>query len=160
MKFQQEFIANSSQAEKDVIFRSHWDEIALNKTDIALNPDYERYEQLETAGILKIFTARENVCKHTNRTVVAGYFVCFVMPHLHYKDHLFATNDILYLKPEYRQGFTALGLIRFAEKCLAEDGVSVVQINTKAHKSFDPLLERMGYTLNDRVYGKLIKKGN
>ena len=147
--YQQEFLSSSEGKDREKLLNAHWEEVALNKDKIKLNPDYDRYYELEELGILKIFTVRDSGS-------LVGYFACFVMPHLHYKDHYFATNDVIYISPEHRRGFTALKLIKFAEKCLKEDGVSVIQINTKAHKSFSPLLERMGYKQNDILYGKCL----
>lgn len=146
--YQQEFLA-TARPDAQKLLEAHWEEIALNKGKIALNPDWEAYEALESSGKLKIFTARGD-----DRLI--GYFVVIVGVNLHYKDHVFAVNDILYLDKEYRKGRTGLKLIKFAEKCLKEDGVSVLSINTKVHKPFDSLMEYMGFNLIERVYSKYI----
>lgn len=146
--YQQEFLA-TARPDAQKLLEAHWEEIALNKGKIALNPDWEAYEALEGSGKLKIFTARDD-----DRLI--GYFVVIVGVNLHYKDHVFAVNDILYLDKEYRKGRTGLKLIKFAEKCLKEDGVSVLSINTKVHKPFDSLMEYMGFNLIERVYSKYI----
>jgi GNAT superfamily N-acetyltransferase len=146
--YQQEFL-DSCADEAKVLLENHWKEIALNKDKIKLNPDWEAYANLEVNGVLRIFTARDN-------GVLVGYFVVFVHRHIHYKDHLFANNDVLFLSEEYRKGFTGIRLIKFAEGCLKSDGVSVLNINTKIHKPFDPIMERMGFNLIERVYSKYI----
>lgn len=146
--YQQEFLA-TARPDAQKLLEAHWEEIALNKGKIALNPDWEAYEALESSGKLKIFTAR-------NDDRLIGYFVVIVGVNLHYKDHVFAVNDILYLDKEHRKGRTGLKLIKFAEKCLKEDGVSVLSINTKVHKPFDSLMEYMGFNLIERVYSKYI----
>lgn len=146
--YQQEFLA-TARPDAQKLLEAHWEEIALNKGKIALNPDWEAYEALESSGKLKIFTARGD-----DRLI--GYFVVIVGVNLHYKDHVFAVNDILYLDKEHRKGRTGLKLIKFAEKCLKEDGVSVLSINTKVHKPFDSLMEYMGFNLIERVYSKYI----
>ena len=146
--YQQEFLA-TARPDAHKLLEAHWEEIALNKGKIALNPDWEAYEALEGSGKLKIFTARDD-----DRLI--GYFVVIVGINLHYKDHVFAVNDILYLDKEHRKGRTGLKLIKFAEKCLKEDGVSVLSINTKVHKPFDSLMEYMGFNLIERVYSKYI----
>jgi GNAT superfamily N-acetyltransferase len=69
---------------------------------------------------------------------------------------VFAVNDILYLKKEYRKGRTGIKLIKFAEEYLRDDGVSVLNINTKVHKPFDVLMKHMGFGLIERVYSKYI----
>lgn len=148
IKYQQEFL-NTARPDAQKLLKDHWEEIALNKSKIALNPDWDAYEDLEQAGKLKVFTARTD-------DKMIGYFVVIVGVNLHYKDHIFAVNDILYLDKDYRKGRTGLKLIKFAETCLKEDGVSVLNINTKVHKPFDSLMEYMGFNLIERVYSKYI----
>lgn len=148
IKYQQEFL---DTCEKDCqeLIRLHWEEIAVNKDKIKLNPDWDAYHALEQNQRLKIFTARA-------KEELVGYFVVITGSNLHYKDHVFAVNDILYLKKEYRKGRTGIKLIKFAEKYLRDDGVSVLNINTKVHKPFDVLMEHMGFDLVERVYSKYI----
>jgi GNAT superfamily N-acetyltransferase len=146
MDYQQEFFSSCYDEAKSLL-QMHWDEVALNKDVIKLNPDVEQYEDAEASGCLKIFTARDQ-----GRLV--GYFALTVQRSLHYQDHLFAHNDVIFLHPDYRKGFTAAKLIKFAVDCMAEDGVSVVTINTKTHKPFDVLLQRLGFKHIESVYAK------
>jgi len=146
--YQQEFL-NSTLEDARELLESHWSELALNRDKIKLNPDWETYEVLESQGKLKIFTARDS-------GVLVGYFVVVVSSHVHYKDHLFAHNDILYIGKEYRKGFTGIKLIKFAEKCLKSDGVSVLVLNTKMHKPLNKILEFLKFTPTETVYSKYI----
>ena len=148
VKYQQEFL---SQVQSDIepLIKLHWEEIALNKDNIKLNPDWNAYHDLEVAGKLKIFTARVD-------SSLVGYFVVLLGNNIHYKDHVFASNDVIYLHKDYRKGFAGIRLIKFAEKCLKEDGVSVLVINTKSHKPFDKVLERLKFKPIERVYSKFI----
>ena len=148
IKYQQEFL-DTCQKDCQELIRLHWEEIAVNKDKIKLNPDWDAYHALEQNQRLKIFTAR-------SEEELVGYFVVITGSNLHYKDHVFAVNDILYLKKEYRKGRTGIKLIKFAEKYLRDDGVSVLNINTKVHKPFDVLMEHMGFGLVERVYSKYI----
>lgn len=148
IKYQQEFLDTCKKDCQELI-RLHWEEIAVNKDKIKLNPDWDAYHALEQNQRLKIFTAR-------SEEELVGYFVVITGSNLHYKDHVFAVNDILYLKKEYRKGRTGIKLIKFAEKYLRDDGVSVLNINTKVHKPFDVLMEYMGFGLVERVYSKYI----
>lgn len=148
MRYQQEFLATVQQDIKPLL-EKHWSEIALNQDKIKLNPDWGAYNQLEQAGKLKIFTARDD-------GKLVGYFVVIVDRHIHYKDHLFANNDILFVDKEYRKGFTGIKLVKFAEKCLKEDGVSVLTINTKVHQPFDKMLTFLKFNKIERIYSKYI----
>ena len=135
--------------EVDELFYKHWLEIAVNKDKIKLNPDWGFYEALYNAGYLGIYTVR-----HHQKLV--GYFVVVVKSHPHYKDHLFGVNDIIYIDPDYRKGLVGFKLIKFVEKDLVNFGVSVLSVNTKVHKPFDAVLERLGFDLVERVYTKYI----
>lgn len=146
--YQQESLVTTKEDARPLL-EKHWEEIALNKDTIKLNPDWDAYADLEDAGILKIFTAR---CDEN----LIGYFVVFVRCHIHYKDNLFAYNDILYLDKDYRKGFTGAKLMKFAENCLKEDGVSVLVVNTKRHKPFDVLLSWLGYKHIENIYSKVL----
>lgn len=148
MRYQEESYTNIKDDIKPLI-KKHWEQIAVNKDKIKLNPDWDEYQRLYFAGILKIYTARDD-------GELVGYFLVAVAPHLHYKDHLFANNDIIYVKPDKRAGMTGFKLIKFAEMKLIEMGVSVININTKVHAPFDILMDRMGYNLNERLYSKYI----
>jgi len=148
IKYQQEFLATVKD-EIVPLLNSHWEEIALNKDKIKLNPDWDAYDNLEQVDKLKIFTARDD-----NKLV--GYFVVIVGVNIHYKDHLFASNDIIYLSPEHRKGFTGIRLIKFAEKCLKQDGISVLTINTKVHQPFDRLMDFLKFRKIERVYSKYL----
>lgn len=148
IKYQQEFLATVKD-EIVPLLNSHWEEIALNKDKIKLNPDWDAYDNLEKVDKLKIFTARDG-----NKLV--GYFVVIVGVNIHYKDHLFASNDIIYLSPEHRKGFTGIRLIKFAEKCLKQDGISVLTINTKVHQPFDRLMDFLKFRKIERVYSKYL----
>jgi GNAT superfamily N-acetyltransferase len=146
MDFKQEFLATCFE-EAGELFELHYREIALNQDAIKLNPDIEQYEEAERIGALKIFTARDE-------GKIVGYFAVLVTRSLHYADHIYANNDVIFLHPEYRKGFTASKLIKFALDCLAQDGISMVFINTKLHRPFDILLRRMGFDHVENVYAK------
>ena len=141
-----ESFASAYEEAKPLIF-NHWEEIALNKDNIALSPDFEAYQNLEDQGRLHIYTAREG-------DKLVGYFAVIAIEHLHYKDHIFAHNDVIYVDPEYRRGFTAWRLIKFAEQQLTLSGVSVMMINIKRHKPFDKLLQRLNFKETESIYSK------
>jgi tRNA1(Val) A37 N6-methylase TrmN6 len=47
-------------------------------------------------------------------------------------------------------------LIKFSQKCLKEDGVAVMVVNTKRHKPFDTLLVWLGYKHIENIYSKVL----
>lgn len=149
MKFAHENLSNVKD-EILPLLDEHWEEIALNKDVIKLNPDWEAYAAYDSINALRVYTARDN-------GALVGYFVLLVNRSLHYKDHLFAVNDIIFLKKEVRLGMTGVKLIKYAVKCLEEEGVSKIMINTKIHQPFDAVLERLNFKCIERVYSKCLR---
>ena len=147
-EYKQEFLHTCKDDAKELL-EMHYDEIALNKDKIKLNPDWESYHTLEELGKLSIFTVRDN-------GKLVGYFVLLVSNSLHYADHVYAINDIIYVHPDYRKGFLGIRLIKFAESCLKKDGVSIIMINTTMHKDFGKILSRIGYNPIETVHSKYI----
>lgn len=150
MNYQLECLAS---VKDDIIplIEQHWELVALNKDKIKLNPDWEQYALLDAAGIFKAFTARNN-------GVLVGYFILLVSQSLHYKDHIFATCDIIFVAPEARKGATGYKLLKYAENWCKENNVSLLNVNTKVHIPFDALLEKTGFNLTERLYSKYLGK--
>ena len=140
---------DSVRAEIEPLIEKHWELVALNKGEIKLDPNWNEYQRLDKAGILQVFTAREG-----GRLV--GYYVLTVSKSIHYQEHFFAVNDVLFVLPESRAGLTGYKLIKFVEEYCKECGVSLLMINTKVHIPFDSLMTRMGYDLIERVYSKFL----
>lgn len=131
------------------LYPEHWEEIALNRDVIKLEPDYERYLLLEDNGMLHVVTAR---CEGK----LVGYHVFIIMKHLHYRSSLTATSDITYLKPQYRKGFNGVKFLRFAFDSLKGKGVQRVYTNCKLHHDFGRVLERLGFIEVERIYTKVL----
>jgi len=131
------------------LLESHYKEIAMYQDKIELNPDYDKYLTLCDSGVLHIVTARYE-------GVLVGYFVSLVLPHLHYQDHMYAANDILFIAPEYRNAKVGLSLFKYAEEALKELGVSVLTVHMKTLLPFDSLCEGLGYDYAERSYTKFI----
>lgn len=149
MRYQHESLTQVKDEVKPLL-DDHWEEIALNKDTIKLNPDWKKYALLDANNMLRVFTARAD-------GKLVGYFVVIVETALHYSDHVFAHNDIIFLAKEYRRGMTGVKLIKYAEKCLAEEGVKQLFINTKRHQPFDPILERLKFNEVEKVYAKVLR---
>jgi GNAT superfamily N-acetyltransferase len=148
MKFSIERLHDVREDIKPLI-ELHWEQIALNQGKIKLNPNWEEYERLDAAGVMKFFTAR-------SEGELVGYFIITVGASMHYRDHLFAICDIIFVRPDKRSGATGYKLIKYAERWCVDNGVSLLNINTKVHLPFDRLMEGMGFDLIERVYSKYI----
>jgi hypothetical protein len=83
--------------------------------------------------------------------------VFFVTPHLHYRTTIFAVNDVLYVDPAHRGSRAGVGLIKESERILKACGAQKVIWHVKQDIcDFGPLLRRLGYGLEDVLYGKWI----
>ena len=125
----------------------HWAETEPNQETILLSPDWVEYARLDAAGILKIFTARLG-------SELIGYCVVMVSKSMHHKDHIFASTDVIYIKPAYRKSEAGSKLIQYAEQQCKELGASLMTLNMKVDYPFDGLMNRMGFNLLERVYHK------
>lgn len=148
MQFKSEKISDILEESKPLL-QKHWDEIAHFK-DIPLNPDYDQYLKLEQMGITRSYSARMEDGK------LIGYAVFFIRPNLHYKDSIQALQDIIFIDKNYRGA--GLGLIKFCDRMLKEEGIQVVFQHIKASHNFGPALERMNYELVDLIYAKRLDK--
>ena len=149
MKIAHECLASVKEDIKPLI-EKHWELVALNQGAIKLNPDWEQYAKLDAAGILRVFTARES-------GELVGYCVLVVSRSMHYKDHIFANNDVTFVLPDHRAGATGYQLLKYAQEHCAENNISLLNVNTKVHIPFDNLLLGMGFTLIERIYSQCFK---
>jgi hypothetical protein len=130
------------------LMRRHWQEIALDQENVPLALDLDRYQAMDDSGILHILAARVD-------GQLAGYFLAFVLPHVHYATAgLMAFTDIYFLAPEARLGANGIELFIEAEKSLAARGVVKAYISTKVHKDIGNIFEALGWTLTDRAFAK------
>jgi len=144
--YQEESAADCLEEIKSLIIL-HWEEIALYKDKIKLDPDFDKYLLLDSMDMLHILTARDD-------GVLIGYFISFIQPNMHYKDKMFATNDILFIEKSYRKGTVGYKLFKHAEKSLKELGVDVIVIRSKVNTDFKPLMDKLGYERIEYVYSK------
>lgn len=129
----------------------HWAEIANNRDVVKLNPDWEKYAKIDASGLVTFFTVRDG-----GRLV--GYSLFITFPLLHYKDVITATNDIIFLLPEYRKGTCGTRLIKMCHDELMKSGVDKILWHVKPHSDWSPILERMGYKLEEKIFGFLNRK--
>jgi hypothetical protein len=137
MDFAHESYINVKNEIKPLI-QEHWKEIALHQDDIKLEPNWNTYSRLADQGALRVYTARKS-------GELVGYFVCIVMPSLHYMRHLFANNDIIFLKKSERKGTAGIRLIKFAIEELKKDGVTLINVNVKKKQDFGKVLEHLEF---------------
>jgi len=131
------------------LLRAHWQEIAMFQDLQILDPDFAKYREAEKKNALIIVTVRDAATM-----ALVGYHVTIISPMLHYQTVLGAIDDIHYLKPEYRQGWTAVRLIKFAEREAKRRGAHLSIARAKAKSEHGALYTRLGYELSDEVFLK------
>ena len=134
------------------LLQLHWQEIARYH-DIKLNPDVAMYNKLDEAGKFVIYTARDN-------GELVGYAAYFLNHNMHYRDSFQAVQDVLFLHPDYRNGFTGIRLIKYADQQLQELGVQLVMHHVKLKNDFGMILQRMGYQPIETIWGRRLDDGN
>lgn len=133
--------------------RKHYEEVFMYKEYIELNPNYESYYTFEENGSLLTVIVRDS-------GKLIGYFLSFLFESPHYRDHFFASNDIIYVDPECRHAGVGYDMIKFAEERLKEKGVSVMTINMKVAKPFEGLCKHVGMDKTEYLYTKYIGETN
>ena len=129
----------------------HHTELALYQGDIAFDPDYAKYDTLDTMGVIKIYTVRAD-------DGLIGYAIYVVMPHMHYRQNVWARCDLIWIKPEYRRAHIGKGLLAFVEAQLALEGVSVMHTTGKtAHPELLALLLSEGHEHTEFGCSKRLK---
>jgi L-amino acid N-acyltransferase YncA len=140
---------SAARPELERLFPLHWKELALEQDKIPLDVDWPRYAQLERAGILLFVTLRK-----AGRLV--GYFMGFVMPHLHYKSTVTLGMDVYWTHPDIRGGTAARRLMRKVHEEAKVRGAVKAFAVSKDHKDSSRLFRALGYRPVETVHTKWI----
>lgn len=127
------------------MFSDHWQELALNKDHVPLDPQYEVYFERERNGGVMVITAREDA-------KLCGYFIGFVAPGLHYRTCLTLTMDIFWVHPDHRGAGIGFHLFKAVEKEARRRGIQRMFVGSKLHKDASWLFEKLGYEEVERYY--------
>lgn len=119
-------------------FPVHWEELALYKDKMPLDPDYDLYLRREEEGAVSCVTLREN-------GVLCGYWISFISNGVHYKSTLTATMDILYVAPEHRGNKSGFILADKVKSELKRRGVKMWWAGSKNHKQIEWFLSLLDF---------------
>lgn len=137
--------------EMEPLMRDHWYEVTPDTKTFVLNFHWDLFSKLEDAGLVKMIVAR-----HFPSGTMVGYVIFIIQPMLHYQHLKVAIEDAHYLMPDFRKGWTAIRMFRFAEKVLKGVGVDVVRYHTKVKLDKGPIFKRLGYEHLENLYTKRI----
>lgn len=145
------------KAEAEPLLRRHWEEIAMDRDVVPLDPNWALYGQLEADGMLSITTARDPRIEVRGKDGALIGYVCYIVaPALHYQSLVVADCDIFWLAPEYRGRMLGARLIAESEKPLPAMGANKVVNKVKLTHDAGSMFERLGYKAIERVYTKLL----
>tara|TARA_R100000544_G_C2210291_1_gene51545 strand:+ start:412 stop:882 length:471 start_codon:yes stop_codon:yes gene_type:complete len=151
IEYRQENTAEAIDDLAELVFK-HAAETDIYQEYFKLDPDFDQYKQFVEMGIYRVFTARD-------KGELIGYTCFYVGANPHYKSIVYATNDILYVLPAYRDSGKAeviRSLFSLAEEELKQEGVEVITLNMKSHLPFEKLAEYMGYDKAEIMYSKYL----
>lgn len=127
------------------MFEEHFLELGVNQHRIHVKADEERYLGLEKLGILFVLTVRAE-------GELTGYFVGFIMPHLHYLGAgPWAMTDMYYIKPQHRRG-AGLKLFRAFKQLARDRGCKFAVTSCKVHEDHSAFLEKLGAKWTDKTF--------
>ena len=131
------------------LLHTHNEEMGIDVEEVTLDVMWDTYLTLEEADILHVVIARDG-------EDIVGYYASYIQPHIHYANEVFSSNDTIYLKPEYRKGFTGIRLIKETEKQMRERGVTLMAIVYKEKQPIDRLLTILGWSPEERTWLKYL----
>jgi GNAT superfamily N-acetyltransferase len=131
------------------MFPLHWQELALNKDEVPLDPQYDIYLARDQRGEVMFVAGRE-------AGQIIAYFVGFVAPGLHYKTCLTLTMDIFWVRPEYRGKSAGIRLFKTVETEARRRGVRRMFMGSKLHRDAGWLFERLDYKPVETYYSKFL----
>jgi len=135
---------------KDIeqLLHDHWEEVALYKDKIPLDPDWAKYRTLEASNAFYALIARKD-------GKIIGYNAAFVVRHPHY-NVLIGQNDVIYVDPEHRHSRVPLKLVHLMDEALKIRGCSVLRYHMKPHRDFSRMLSKSGYAVEEKLCMKYI----
>lgn len=110
------------------------------------NLKLELYENYEKAGMYFQYIARDE-------GKIAGYSGIYLSPSMH-SQKLIATEDIIFLKPQYRGGTLAKRFLKYVENDMKSRGAVSMSFTMKPNSSGSRLIEHCGYKIEMVVLEK------
>jgi hypothetical protein len=131
------------------LFKRHYDEVALDKDIVPLDPDWNYYFGIDKLGLLQILTARSVLNGR-----LAGYIFNVIGTHNHYKSTRFCNTEMFWLHPTFRKGWQPVRMFKENLKGLEVFGVEIATISFKLNFEngrVGRFLARLGYEPTDIV---------
>lgn len=115
--------------------------------ELPLDVDQAMYEALEDVGMLRVYTAREDLRpdnKGAELGNLVGYAVFMVAPSVRRRGTRVASQDVLHTAAQVGPHVT-MALVKHAEAALRAEGVNLVYHSSPIGGKFGQLLEMLHY---------------
>jgi len=136
------------------LFKKHHKEIP--QLGLPIDPDFSIYKSMADKNMLRIYTIRLMNPDCDDESILVGYQVFGVMNHPHRRSSTEAIQQLLYLEPDCRKGWTAIRFLRYCWSALESEGVKVIHQQIDAAHNFGKIFERAGFTLIDLTYARKV----
>ncbi len=129
----------------------HYEELALDKDSVPLDPQFDLYLAREARGEVLFVTLREN-------GTLIGYFIGFIAPGLHYRTCLTLTMDIFYVHPSHRGKSGGMHLFKCVKREALRRGVNRWFVGHKTHMpDASRLFLAMGFREVETYYSMILE---
>ena len=129
----------------------HWPEVGHYK-DIPIDMQWESYFQLQEMGKLRCFIIRDFLNEEHSESIVMGYAFYIVGNHLHYKNTKVASQDILYIRRQFRG--IGRDFINYCDGELKKEGVVTVTQHIKPWFDWGSMAEEIGYEKAETIFSR------
>lgn len=143
MKHARELFGEILEDLRPLLFQ-HREEIDLFSKPLEV--DVPTYLSWEGADVSRLYTLR------TEEDELVGYALFVLFTHNHHRSRLHATQDVLFVKKEYRGN--GLKFIKYCEDQLKKDGVETVHQCVPSCNDWSKVLEFKGYKKLETIYVK------
>ena len=134
-----------------VLSAAHWKEFG-NRQDIReFDVDYPKYLSIDAQGRLLSATARRG-------DMMVGYLVMVVCPDPHASGGKMAESAFYYTIPHPMRGLILRGMIRCIVRHLLDNGVRYIRFRHRLKQTAQPILENLGFVLDELSYSLNIDK--
>ena len=140
--------ARSFFKDAEPLFQANWEEVGVHKKVVKLLPDYEAYLKMEARGQFVVIAVRDE-------GKLIGYSLWVVKYPMHYATKKVASNDVIFILPEYRGGLGGK-LMDTSEHILKQKGVVKMIYHVKVRHDWSHALEAKGYEKEEILLTKLL----
>ncbi len=151
MLFSLEKLSDCKNEIEEILVKEHWPEVG-HYSDIPIDPEWSKYRLLEENNMLRCFVIRTPLNEEFKESMLIGYAIFMVDKHLHYRNTIVASQDMLFVKKSYR----GIGhkFLEWCDEVLKEEGVTTVTHHAKPWFNYGKLFEKMGYEKAETIWAR------